>query len=70
MTASYSFKEGESAVENPDLIPSAELAYLGDSVIEVLVRERLVRFTVRVRLFFEITVRLVEQRPQPLMLSF
>ena len=36
MTASYSFKEGESAVENPDLIPSAELAYLGDSVIEVL----------------------------------
>ena len=42
MTASYSFKEGESAVENPDLIPSAELAYLGDSVIEVLVRERLV----------------------------
>ena len=42
MTDSYSFKEGESAVENPDLIPSAELAYLGDSVIEVLVRERLV----------------------------
>ena len=42
MTASYSFKEGESAVDNPDLIPSAELAYLGDSVIEVLVRERLV----------------------------
>ena len=29
-------------MENPDLIPSAELAYLGDSVIEVLVRERLV----------------------------
>ena len=31
---------------------------------------RSTRFTVRVRLFFEITVRLVEQRPQPLMLSF
>ena len=29
-------------MENPDLIPSAELAYLGDSVIEILVRERLV----------------------------